>query len=181
MTRQERFVALASPFQGFQLAGDVNFAVCVIKPDIQRNHADRIAGNQEGVFLRVIEHEGEYPAEFFQEIRSLFAIQCQDDLAVASCLEIILPGISPTDLLVVVDFAIHGQHQFPIRRKQGLPARFRIDDAQALMGQDRTSAAPDAAPVRTAMTDPATHFQGLPAQGVRLFLNIENTYDSTHN
>ena len=78
-------------------------------------------------------------------------------------------------------FTVDGKNLPAVRRVQRLPPGLGVHDAQAFMGQYRAPATPDAAPVRTAMTDPAAHFQGFPAQDVRLLLHIENANYSTHN
>ena len=81
---------------------------------------------------------------------------------------------------MIIDFTIHGQNQFPVRGKQRLTARFRVHDAQPFVRQHGAPAAPDTAPIRTAMTDPAAHLQGLLTHRVSLLLHIENTDYSTH-
>ena len=124
--------------------------------------------------------EGENTAEFLQEIRSLVAIQRQDDLAVAAGLEFILPGIAATDVLMVIDLAVDGQHLLSVRSEKRLSARLRIHDAQPLVRQHGAPAAPDATPVRTPVPDLPAHLQGLAPQRLRLFPNIENTDYSTH-
>ena len=110
----------------------IDFAIGIIT-DIQWYYADGIPGNQESVFLRIIEREGEDAAQLFQEIRSLVAVQGKDDLAVAPCLEVVLPGITAANVLMIIDFTVHGQNQLPVRGKQGLTTRFRVHDAQSLV------------------------------------------------
>ena len=81
---------------------------------------------------------------------------------------------------MVVDLAVHGQHLFPVRGEEWLPAGLRIHDAQPLVGHDSTPATPDAAPVRPPVPKFAAHLKSLPAHGVGLFANVENAGYSTH-
>ena len=177
---KEGLVALALALQGLQLGSHVHLPVRIVA-DIQRDDPDRVPGDQEGVLLRVVEREGEDAAQLLQEIRSLVAVEREDDLAVAAGLEFILPGVAAADLLVVVYLAVHRQHLLPVRGNQRLAARLRVHDAQALVGQHGAAAAPDAAPVRSAMADLAAHLQGLATQGVGLLGDVEYSDYSTHN
>ena len=180
MPREERLVAFAPPFQGLEFAGYIHLPVGIVETDIQRDHPDGVAGDQELVPFHVVERERENPTEFLQEIRPPVTVESQDDLAVTACPELIFPGIAPAELLMVVDLAVHGQNQLSVRRNQGLSTRLRIHDTQAFVAQHGAASAPYTAPVRSAVTELATHLQGLPAQGVRLLPDIENTDYSTH-
>ena len=177
---QEGFVALALAFQGFQFRCYVDGAVGIV-PDVQGDHADGIAGDQEGVLLLVVQHEGENAVQFVQEVRTLVAIQGKDDLAVAARAEIIFPGIAPPDFLVVVNLSVHGQNLPPVGRKQGLPARFGIDDAETFVGKDGAAATPDTAPIRASVPDFPAHFQGLTPQLGALLTDFQDTGNSTHS
>ena len=181
MAGQERLVAFALPFQGLQLAGDIDLSVSVVKADIQRNDSDGVAGDQESIFFCVIECKCENPVQFLQEIRSLVAVQGENDLTIAARTEIIFPGVAAADLLMVVDLAVHCQHLLPVRGEERLSAGLRVHDAQALVGHDGAPAAPDAAPVRPPVPKFAAHPESLPAHGVGLFANVENAGYSTHD
>ena len=71
MSGQERFIALALPFQGLQLAGHKHFTVGIVEANVQWDDPDRIPRNQEGILLRVVERESKDATEFLQEIRTL--------------------------------------------------------------------------------------------------------------
>ena len=116
-----------------------------------------VAGNEELVALLIVEYEGKDAAEIFQKVDALVAIEGEDDLAVATRLEVILAGILLADVLMVIYLAIHGQHLLMVRRIQRLTARLRVDNAQSLVSQDGRAAAIDATPVRSAVTDLLTH------------------------
>ena len=135
MAGQERLIALALTFEGLQLGSHIDSAVAVVAY-IKRDHPDRIAGNQELILFLVVEHEGEDATQLFEEIDALVAIEGQYHLTVGTRLELILPRIAATDFLMVIDLAIHGKHQFLIRREEGLSTRLRVHDTQALMRQD---------------------------------------------
>ena len=57
MPRKEGFITLALPFQCFKFRSYINRAVGIIA-DIQGNHPDRVAGNQETVPLTIVQCEG---------------------------------------------------------------------------------------------------------------------------
>jgi hypothetical protein len=64
------------------------------------------------------------------------SIEGEDNLAVAARLEVVLADIATTYLLVVIDFAIHGEDLLLVGGVEGLSARFRVDDAQSLVSED---------------------------------------------
>jgi hypothetical protein len=82
---------------------------------------------------------------------------------------------------MVVNLTVNGQHLQTVLAEKGLTSRLRVHNTQTLVSQYGRTAAPYTAPVRTTVTDPAAHFQGFPAQDVRLLLHIENANYSTHN
>ena len=67
---------------------------------------------------------------------ALLTIEGEDHLTVGARLELILTCIATTDLLMVVDLAIHCQHLLAIGREQRLSPTLRIDDTQSLVGED---------------------------------------------
>ena len=111
---------------------------------------------------------------------SPLAIESQDDLAVAARLEFVLSLVATANVLMVVDFAIDGQHLTALSRLlrggtiQGLSARLGVYDAQSLVGQDGRAATIDATPVWAAMTYFLTHSQCFLTQFLRLFLYIQD-------
>ena len=179
MAGQEGLVALALALQRLQFGSHVNRAVAVVA-DIERNHADGVAGDEEGIALLVVKDEGKDAVEVLEEVDALLAIERQDDFTVAPGLKLIAVGQAAPDILMVVNFAVHGQHLTAVGREEGLAARLGIDDAQALVGQDGGGAAIDAAPVRPAVTDFLTHTQSLLTQRLRRLLNVQQSYDATH-
>ncbi len=81
---------------------------------------------------------------------------------------------------MIVDLTVHGEHNVAIRRIEGLTSRFRIYDAQALMGQHSRTSYVNAAPIRTAMSDFFTHAKSLLPDVGRLLFDIEYSYYATH-
>ena len=83
---------------------------------------------------------------------------------------------------MVIDFAVDSQYPFPVRRIEGLPTRFRVNNAQSFMSQNGPlvflSRCPfvrrdiDTTPVRTAVAYFLTHLQCLLAQFSRLMPNV---------
>ena len=85
-----------------------------------------------------------------------------------------------TDLLVVIDLAVHTKNLFAIGADQGLPARGRIDDRETFVRQDGAFSFIESAPVWSAVADPFTHFQRLFSQVMHVTLYIENSCYATH-
>jgi hypothetical protein len=54
---------------------------------------------------------------------------------------------------MVVDLAVHGQHLSAVRAIERLSAALRVDDGEALVGQNATAVHVDATPVRSAVTE----------------------------
>ena len=94
---------------------------------IERYHAYRVARNKKLIAFFVIKREGEDTAQFLYKIHSILAIQCKDNLAVTSGLELILSGKIGTYVAMIVDFTIHSQNLFSVRREQWLSPTLRID------------------------------------------------------
>ena len=179
VARQERLVALALAFEGLEFAGDIDGAVAVVA-NIKRYDANGVTGYEEFVALLVVKHKGKDTAEVFEEVDALLAIKRQDNFTVGARLELVLSGIAATNLLMVIDFAVDSQHLLLVRRIQRLTTRFRVHDAQTLVGKDGASATIDTTPVRSAVTDFLTHLQYFLAELMRLLLNIQYSNDSTH-
>ena len=127
MAGQERLVVLALALEGFQLRGYVHLSVG-IATNVQWDNANWVASNQEFVGFFVVKGKGKDTAQIFQEVDTFFAIQCQDNLAVAARLEIVLTGIAATYLLMVVNLAVNGKHLFVVGREQGLTTRLWINN-----------------------------------------------------
>ena len=82
---------------------------------------------------------------------------------------------------MVVDLAVDGQDVSSVGAHEGLLAGERVDDGQALVGNERVLALKDAGPIRTTMTDLPGHLQKLFSQmGGGALLDIKNAYESTH-
>ena len=111
MSGQERLIALTLTFEGFQFGGDIDGAVAVISY-IKRYHADGVAGNQELIALLIVEHKSKNAAELLEEVDAFLTIEGKDDLTVGARLKLVLPSKAATDLLMVVDLAIHRQYLF---------------------------------------------------------------------
>ena len=160
---KERLIFVAEAFKGFQFAAYVDVPL-LVTADVERNDAYGVAGDQEVVGLFVIKGEGEDAVQFFEEVDTLVLVEGDNDLAVRACPEGVLPGITGTDLTMVIDFAIHGKDLPAVGRVEGLPTAFGVDDGEAFMCQDGTAAYVDTAPVRTAVTYLLRHFQRLASQ-----------------
>ena len=82
---------------------------------------------------------------------------------------------------MVVDLAIDGEHLLLVRREKGLAAALGINDGQTLMTKNGRGACIDTAPVGTAVTNLLTHAERFLTKLRCLLLNIEYSYNSTHN
>jgi len=82
---------------------------------------------------------------------------------------------------MIIYLTIDSQHLLLVGREEGLSAALRVDDGQALMAQDGRGAGIDTTPVGTAVTDLLTHAERFLTQLWRLLLDIEYSYNSTHN
>ena len=152
----------------------------VVVADIERDDADRIAGDQVAVVRFVVESESEDPAQLFHASHAVFAVEGEDDLAVASGLEFVFVFQLSAEFAMVVYLAVDGEDQFAVFASQRLSAGCRIDDGEAFMGEDGGLALIDTAPVRTAMTDAFTHFQGLLAEVGGAAMDVEDCCNTTH-
>ena len=155
--RRERFVALALPFERLQLAGTVDGAVGVIA-DVEGNHANGVACDEELVALLVVEGEGEDAVQLFQEVHAPLTVEGQDDFAVAPRPEAVVELLPQR--AVVVDFPVDGEDLPAVSREEGLSAALRVDDGETFVCQDGRASAVDAAPVGAAVTDALGHVQG---------------------
>ena len=179
MSGEEGFVAFALTFEGFELGSYIDGAVAVISY-IKRNDTDGVTGNEEFVLLLVVEHKGEDATEVFEEVDALLAIEGEDNLTVGARLELVLAGIAATNLLMVVYLTIDGEDLFLIRTIERLTTTLGVHNAQSLVGENGTATTVYSTPVRSAVADFLTHLQRLITQRMRLLLNIQYSYDSTH-
>ena len=135
MPWQEGFVSLTLPFECLQFGGNIHGAVAVIAY-IQRYHADGVAGYQEGILLFVVKGEGKDAGDVLQEVDAFVVIERKDDFAVAARLEVVTSGILATNLLMIVNLAVDGQHHLPVGREQRLTTALGVDDREAFVGKD---------------------------------------------
>ena len=163
MTWQERLVTFALAFECLQFGGYVEGAIAVVA-NVEWYDADGVAGDEEGVTLLVVEHEGEDAAQVLEKVDAFLTVERQNDFAIATRLECILSGHTSANFLMVVNLAIHRQDLLAVGCIKRLPATLGIDDAQSLMGKDGGATTIDAAPIGTAMTYFLTHFQCLLAK-----------------
>ncbi len=186
---QEGLVVVAMPFKRLELAGHHDLAVGGIA-HIERNHPYRVARHQKLVVLGIVEGKGKDAVQLLEHgydglvsrhaLATQPAVEGQDDLAVAAGEKPVGAAQPCTQLAVIVDLAVHGQHLLAVGGIEGLAARLGVDDAQALVGQNGRTAAIDAAPVGAAVTQLAAHAQRHVAQLGALLSYIENCYYSTH-
>ena len=147
----------------------------VVVADIERDDADRIAGDQVAVVRFVVESESEDPAS-----HAVFAVEGEDDLAVTSGLEFVFVFQLSAEFAMVIYLAVDGEDQFAVFASQRLSAGCRIDDGEAFMGEDGGFSLIDAAPVRAAVTDTFTHFQGLLTKVGGAAMDVEDCCKTTH-
>lgn len=81
---------------------------------------------------------------------------------------------------MVIYLAVDGEDQFAVFASQRLSAGCRIDDGEAFMGEDGGFSLIDAAPVRAAVTDTFTHFQGLLTKVGGAAMDVEDCCNTTH-
>ena len=62
----------------------------VIVSDVERDHADRVTGDQVNPFLLVIESEGENTIEILDEINPFLLVSGEDHLALGAGLELVI-------------------------------------------------------------------------------------------
>ena len=62
----------------------------VIVSDVERDHADRVTGDQVNLFLLVIESEGENTIEILDEINPFLLVSGEDHLAIGAGLELVI-------------------------------------------------------------------------------------------
>ena len=108
----------------------------VVVADIEGDDADRIAGDQVAVVRFVVESESEDPAQLFHASHAVFAVEGEDDLAVASGLEFVFVFQLSAEFAMVIYLAVDGEDQFAVFASQRLSAGCRIDDGEAFMGED---------------------------------------------
>lgn len=82
---------------------------------------------------------------------------------------------------MVIYLTVDSQDLLLVGREEGLSAALRVDDGQTLMAKDGSGACIDTAPVGTAVTNLLTHTERFLTQLGRLLLDIEYSYNSTHN
>ena len=109
MAWQEGLVAVAEAFESLEFAGRIHSSVG-IEPNVERNDADWVAGNQKLVAFFVVKGKGENAVQIFQKVDSLFFIQGENDFAVGPRLESVGVGHLLANLLVVVNLTVDGQN-----------------------------------------------------------------------
>ena len=82
--------------------------------DIEGDDADRIAGDQVAVVRFVVESESEDPAQLFHASHAVFAVEGEDDLAVASGLEFVFVFQLSAEFAMVIYLAVDGEDQFAV-------------------------------------------------------------------
>ena len=112
------------------------------------------------------------PLALWRGVRGEASVQGQDNLTVGARLELVLSGIATANVLMVIDFAVDGQHLFAVGRIQRLASTLWIDDAQPLVGEDGRAATVYSTPVGSAVADLLTHLQCFLSQCMRLFLDV---------
>ena len=93
----------------------------VVVADIEGDDADRIAGDQVAVVRFVVESESEDPAQLFHASHAVFAVEGEDDLAVASGLEFVFVFQLSAEFAMVIYLAVDGEDQLPSLLLSGCP------------------------------------------------------------
>ena len=78
----------------------------IVVTHVERNDANRVAGNQEEIFLFVVKREGKNTIQILHEMNALFLVKSQDDFTVRTCLEFIIVLQLFTQFAVVVNLTI---------------------------------------------------------------------------
>jgi hypothetical protein len=169
MTRQERLVLGADALKSLELAGYADMTFLILSY-IEWNNAYGVAGNQIFITLCVIQCKCKDSVQTLKHTDKILlaasgthsiTIKRQDNLAVTAGTERVSALILTTYCLMVVYLTVYGQHLQTILAEKGLTARLRVHNTQTLVSQYGRASTPDSAPVRTAVTNPATHFQCL--------------------
>ena len=61
----------------------------VVITEIERDDPNGIAGDEEKIFLLIVEGESEDTIQLFQEFRAFLPIKCEDNLAIRAGLEFV--------------------------------------------------------------------------------------------
>ena len=151
---------------------------------VEGDDADGIPGDEEGLALGIVEHEGEDAVHAVEEIFGLqLVVEVEDDLAVREGLEVVALFQALLEFLVVVDLPVDRQHRAFEGVHQGLGPVLHVHDGKALVDQDRVVIAVDAAPVWAPVPDLPGHGQGLAAQLGRVGpggVDAEDGEDAAH-
>ena len=156
MSGRKNLVLVGETFQAFQFRR-YHYVPLAVAADVQGDHPDRVARDEVFVFFLVVQGESVDPVEVFQKVDPLFPVERQDDLAVRSGLELVVPPQTFAQLAVVVYLAVDAQGLRSVGAYQGLSARSGVDDRKTFVRQDGRTAAIDAAPVRAPVSDAFTH------------------------
>ena len=135
MSRQEGLVTVTVALQRLQFTGHIHLTFGIIAY-VEGYHSDRVTGNEKLILLGIIEGKGKDSADVFEEMDSFLPIECEDDLTVATGLELVLVGILAPDGLMIIYLTIDGQHLFFVGTEKRLFARFGIDNGKSFMRQD---------------------------------------------
>ena len=81
-----------------------------------------VARNHERILLDVVQREGIYSVEVFEEVQVLLAVEGEYDFAIGARLKLVLVFVFLSDFLMVIYFSIHCEHLLPVRRDKRLSA-----------------------------------------------------------
>jgi hypothetical protein len=115
-------------------------------------------------FASVVKRERVIACKVVEQRRAFFEIQRYDRLAVGLRLERVLSFEMLSDILLVVDFSVHGKNDVPVGAHERLLPGKRVDDCQTFMAEYRVVAGIHAAPVRSSVADFPRHLEHLTAQ-----------------
>ena len=150
--------------------------------DIERLHAQPVAGEEQGVLIGIVEREGEHAVEPGEAVRPPLPPGGEDDFGVALGLEMVALDLQlGANLAEIVDLAIIGDDQPAIggqhRLRRGLG---KIDDREAAMAEADARRGPHAAAVRSTMDERVGHRLD-PCRIDRLgHVGVEDAGDAAH-
>ena len=114
VSREERLIFVAETFEGLELACDIDCPV-LVPADVERNNPDRVPCHQQSVLFLIVKGECENAVKVIQKADALLFIKGENDFTVRACLEIILPGKTPADVLMVVDLTVDSEDFLSVR------------------------------------------------------------------
>jgi hypothetical protein len=144
--------------QALELGCEQHAAALVL--EVQRLHADAVAGEIQGVVVRIVDGDREHSVQARQAGDALALVQAQDHLGVRVRLQLrALRAQLGGEFHVVEDLAVLHHRDPAIVRNEGLVAAGNVDDGQAPVADGHAAGGlrPDTGVVGTAMAQLVAH------------------------